>query len=56
MPKFQYRIYVIELTKRVYTENSKFRTANPQFNGVLQCLYQIRYIMSYKEIELRSTS
>ncbi|MCL5129072.1 ribose-5-phosphate isomerase [Algibacter sp. L4_22] len=34
-----YRIYVIELSKRAYTENSKFRAANPQFNGVLQCVY-----------------
>lgn len=34
-----YRIYVIELSKRVFTENIKFRNANPQFNGVLQCLY-----------------
>ena len=34
-----YRIYVIELSKRVFTENAKFRAANPQFNGVLQCLY-----------------
>jgi predicted GIY-YIG superfamily endonuclease len=39
MPKVLYRIYVVELSKRVYTENSKFRAANPQFNGVLQCLY-----------------
>ena len=39
MPKTQYRIYVIELSKRVFTENTKFRTANPQFNGVLECLY-----------------
>ena len=22
-----------------FTENTKFRTANPQFNGVLECLY-----------------
>ncbi len=35
----QYQVYVIELSKRVFTENRKFRTANPQFNGVLQCLY-----------------
>lgn len=35
----QYRVYVIELSKRVFTENAKFRTANPQFNGVLECLY-----------------
>ena len=39
MPKTEYRIYVVELSKRVYTENWKFRAANPQFNGVLQCLY-----------------
>ena len=35
----KYQVYVIELSKRVFTENTKFRTANPQFNGVLQCLY-----------------
>jgi len=34
-----YQVYVIELSKRVFTENSKFRAANPQFNGVLECLY-----------------
>ena len=39
MPKIEYRVYVIELSKKVFTENSKFRAANPQFNGVLQCLY-----------------
>lgn len=39
MPKTQYRIYVIELHKRVFTENARFRAANPQFNGVLECLY-----------------
>ena len=39
MPKIEYRVYVIELSKRVFNENTKFRTANPQFNGVLQCLY-----------------
>lgn len=39
MPKVRYRVYVIELSKKVYTENRKFREANPQFNGVLQCLY-----------------
>ncbi len=35
----RYRVYVIELSKKVYTENWKFRDANPQFNGVLECLY-----------------
>ena len=39
MPKTEYRIYVVELSKRVFTENPRFRAANPQFNGVLQCLY-----------------
>jgi predicted GIY-YIG superfamily endonuclease len=39
MPKVQYRVYVIELSKRIYSENKRFREANPQFNGVLQCLY-----------------
>ena len=39
MPKVEYHIYVVELSKRVFTENRKFREANPQFNGVLQCLY-----------------
>ncbi len=35
----KYQVYVIELSKRVFTENHRFRAANPQFNGVLQCLY-----------------
>ena len=34
-----YCIYVVELHKKVFTENRKFREANPQFNGVLECLY-----------------
>ncbi len=38
MPR-QYSIYVIELSKRVYTDSRKFREANPQYNGVNQCLY-----------------
>ncbi|MEO1009869.1 MAG: ribose-5-phosphate isomerase [Bacteroidota bacterium] len=39
MPKTQYQIYVVELSKRVFTENWRFREANPQFNGILECLY-----------------
>jgi hypothetical protein len=35
----KYRVYVIELSRKVFTENTKFRVANPQFNGVLECLY-----------------
>jgi len=39
LPITKYQVYVIELSKRVFTENAKFRNANPQFNGVLECLY-----------------
>ncbi len=39
MPRAIYQVYVIELSKRTFTENTKFRLANPQFNGVLECLY-----------------
>ena len=39
MAKTEYSIYVVELHKKVYTEHRKFREANPQFNGVLECLY-----------------
>ena len=35
----RYQVYVVELSKRVFSENAKFRLANPQFNGVLECLY-----------------
>ena len=34
-----YQVYVIELSKKVFTESARFRNANPQFNGVLECLY-----------------
>lgn len=34
-----YVVYVIELSKKVFNENAKFREANPQFHGVLECLY-----------------
>src|SRR5215207_179511 len=39
MPAFTYQVYVVELSKKVFSENNKFRAANPQFNGVLECLY-----------------
>ncbi len=35
----KYQVYIVELSKKVFSENTKFRIANPQFNGVLQCLY-----------------
>lgn len=34
-----YTVYVIELSRKVFTEDRRFRAANPQFNGVLECLY-----------------
>lgn len=39
MPRLIDQVYVIELSKRVFTEIAKFRITNPQFNGVLECLY-----------------
>lgn len=39
MPAKIYSVYVIELSKKVFTLNRKFREANPQFNGVLECVY-----------------
>lgn len=39
MARYTYQVYVVELSKKVFTENSRFREANPQFNGVLECLY-----------------
>jgi len=38
-PKKTYSVYVVELSKKVWTDSKKFRDANPQFNGVLECLY-----------------
>ncbi|NND07908.1 MAG: ribose-5-phosphate isomerase [Saprospiraceae bacterium] len=35
----KYHVYVIELSRQVFTKNTKFRNANPQYNGVLECLY-----------------
>lgn len=37
--KMRYQVYVIELSKKCLQKTQKFRAANPQFNGVLQCLY-----------------
>ena len=39
MPKLIYKVYVVELSKKVFTENYRFGAANPQFNGVLECVY-----------------
>ncbi len=37
--KLTHNLYVVELSKNVWKENKKFRDANPQYNGVLECLY-----------------
>lgn len=34
-----YTVYVIELARKVFTDDWRFRKANPQYNGVLECLY-----------------
>lgn len=39
MPRKIYTVYVVELSRKVFTEDRRFREANPQFNGVLECLY-----------------
>ena len=39
MPAKNYQVYVVELSRKVFNENRKFREANPQFNGMLECLY-----------------
>jgi len=37
--KKSHHIYVVELDKAVWTNDWKFRAANPQYKGVLECLY-----------------
>lgn len=37
--RLTHHVYVVELSKEVWRENRKFRNANPQYNGVLECLY-----------------
>ncbi len=39
MSRINYHVYVIELSKSVFSESTKFRDANPQYNGLLECLY-----------------
>ena len=35
----KYHVYVVELSKKIWTDSAKFRNANPQYNPVLECLY-----------------
>ena len=39
MAKRNYYVYVIELSKSIWTESTKFRKENPQYNPALECLY-----------------
>lgn len=39
MSKREYSVYVVELSKKVFSENARFRKANPQYNGSMQCVY-----------------
>lgn len=39
MSRNQYSVYVVELSKKVFSDNYRYRNANPQYNGSLQCLY-----------------
>ncbi len=34
-----YYVYVVELSRQVWTDSDKFRAKNPQYNPVLECLY-----------------
>lgn len=34
-----HNIYVVELNKKVWSESKRFRDANPQYRGILECLY-----------------
>lgn len=34
-----HNVYVIELSKKVWSESRKFRDANPTWNGISSCLY-----------------
>ena len=34
-----YSVYVVELSKQVWTDRLKFRRANPHYRGVSECLY-----------------
>lgn len=37
--KLSHNIYVVELSRRVWTDSKKFRDANPHFRGMQQCFY-----------------
>ncbi len=38
-PRKNYSVYVVELSKRVWSENRKFKEANIHWMGIMECLY-----------------
>jgi len=39
MARQGYSVYVVELDRKVWSERTKFRDANPQYKGMMDCLY-----------------
>jgi len=37
--KLSHSVYVVELSKNVWTKSQKFRDANPHYKGIMGCLY-----------------
>jgi len=37
--KLSHNLYVVELSRQIWTDNWKFRKANPHYQGVADCLY-----------------
>lgn len=37
--RLSHNVYVVELSKKVWSESKKFREANPQYKGIKACLY-----------------
>jgi hypothetical protein len=51
MPRVQYKVYVVELLRKVFNENAKFRAANPQFNGVPEGLASLTPLTTFSFLE-----
>ncbi|MBX2817883.1 MAG: hypothetical protein KTR24_17890 [Saprospiraceae bacterium] len=45
----RYSVYVVELSRKVWSESWKFRQANPHYMGALECLYVGMTSLSPKE-------
>ena len=44
-----YSVYVVELNQKIWSDNWRFRKANPQYNGIMECLYVGMTSLSPKE-------